>query len=860
MKCKFGLLSFVLILQFSCKNVSAPFGFTINDPNIIIDLIAEHPVITTPIGLTFDRQDHIYILESHTHSPPKDYDGPKGDKILKGVDKDMDGVPESWIVFAEGIEDGMNLACGSNNQIYVATKNSIVEYRDNDQDGVSDDSRTLLRMIKPDNVYDHAGILGIAIGPEDMIYVSRGNTGGQHWIVEGTDGTRIGGYGDGGNVFRCDAEGKKLEEIATGFWNPFDIKFIADGRLLLTDNDPDSRGPNRLIEVVPGGDYGYKSLYGGSGIHSFVAWNGELPGTLPYAAPLGEAPCGLLDASKSNLGSEFEKTILVNVWEENNIVKIPLKSYKSTVIGEPEVLVQGNSEFHPVAIQTNSKGDIFITDWVIRKYPNHGHGRIWKLSPRNKKDKELRDQVANSTISNRFTSENKNLDELLDMIRAGDVFEKAIARHHLIRRGDMEDILWMLSDRNDEIRLQALLLFFKGEEPLERLQLISLLNDSSKEIRKTALIYIGAKMRADMRGDLDRALYAGLIDTDLVETYLAAIAHIQPHFSNSLVNKTESISSDINRTLPESFLESMLTNVNVSQKSKAAILPFLSIDKTKTSLLIKLLENATEEAYQIALLKSFKFTKTTELERIAEGLVFDTRNASSVRILAIDYLQSDTEENCKAMLNSLDEKDESIHYAAIRFLCKCSFDNDVLEKISGLIESNAISGSKTGLSYWRKCKAESLQSMVDIESFESVVDETGNEAIGKMVFETAHYQCSTCHKINGWGGSFGPDLSNIGSSKSKSQLIQTILNPSEDIAPDWQTWFITDKNGDVHIGRQIDVHLDKAELMNVNGSFDEYEDPISYGVHDQSLMPEGLHQLMTPDEFKDLIAYMVSLN
>ncbi|MEZ4828028.1 MAG: hypothetical protein R3C61_17350 [Bacteroidia bacterium] len=50
------------------------------------------------------------------------------------------------------------------------------------------------------------------------------------------------------------------------------MKFTSDGRLLLTDNDPDSRGPNRLIEIVPGGDYGYQSLYGGSGIHPF--WRG----------------------------------------------------------------------------------------------------------------------------------------------------------------------------------------------------------------------------------------------------------------------------------------------------------------------------------------------------------------------------------------------------------------------------------------------------------------------------------------------------------------------------------------------------------------------------------------------------------
>ncbi|MEZ4849471.1 MAG: hypothetical protein R3B93_12805 [Bacteroidia bacterium] len=104
------------------------------------------------------------------------------------------------------------------------------------------------------------------------------------WQIKSMAGEMIEGYGDGGNVFRCKVDGTGLEEVATGFWNPFGLAFSAEGRLLL-DNDPDSRGPNRLIEVVPGGNYGYQSLYGRQPISSYLAWNGELPGTLRFAIP-----------------------------------------------------------------------------------------------------------------------------------------------------------------------------------------------------------------------------------------------------------------------------------------------------------------------------------------------------------------------------------------------------------------------------------------------------------------------------------------------------------------------------------------------------------------------------------------------
>jgi hypothetical protein len=80
-----------------------------------------------------------------------------------------------------------------------------------------------------------------------------------------------------------------------------------------------------------------------------------------------------------------------------------------------------------------------------------------------------------------------------------------------------------------------------------------------------------------------------------------------------------------------------------------------------------------------------------------------------------------------------------------------------------------------------------------------------------------------------------------------------------EIAPEWQAWFIVDQTGQKHIGRQIDVHEGRAELMNLSGEFDNYEAPIEFGVMENSIMPEGLHYTLSPQEFSDLIAYLESL-
>ena len=71
---------------------------------------------------------------------------------------------------------------------------------------------------------------------------------------------------------------------------------------------------------------------------------------------------------------------------------------------------------------------------------------------------------------------------------------------------------------------------------------------------------------------------------------------------------------------------------------------------------------------------------------------------------------------------------------------------------------------------------------------------------------------------------------------------------------------MVDQEGNTHLGRQIDVHLNNVELMNTTGGFDNFPKPRAYGVSNKSVMPEGLQNQITFEEFNDLIAYLVSLN
>jgi hypothetical protein len=94
----------------------------------------------------------------------------------------------------------------------------------------------------------------------------------------------------------------------------------------------------------------------------------------------------LVKTSLTNLPKDYQSGMLCTIWEESTIVRINFEEKGLSVSGDTEVIVKGGEDFRPVAFATNSKGDIYFTDWVKRYYPNHGRGRIWKLSAKEQKD------------------------------------------------------------------------------------------------------------------------------------------------------------------------------------------------------------------------------------------------------------------------------------------------------------------------------------------------------------------------------------------------------------------------------------------------------------------------------------------
>lgn len=364
------------------------------DPRLKIELFAEHPQIVTPTGLDVDHRGRVFAIESNTHFPPEGYKGHPTDRVLVMSDSDGNGKADKIVVFTDGLKFSMSVVvrpiwfpvASTKDQpqpkqsVYIATRREIFQFHDDDGDDKADREERIVHLDSKGD-YPHNGLAGFAIDALGWMYFGFGENLGADYKIIGSDGTTLSGGGEGGNIYRCRLDGSKLSQIATGFWNPHASCFDAFGRLFTVDNDADSRPPCRLLHVIPGGDYGYRFRNGRKGLHPFTAWNGEIPGTLPMVAGTGEAPSGILAYESDGLPEEYLGNLLVTSWGDHRIDRFRLHPKGTSFTSLAEPLITGGENFRPVGLATAPDGSLFCTDWVLRDYKLHGHGRIWRIAP-----------------------------------------------------------------------------------------------------------------------------------------------------------------------------------------------------------------------------------------------------------------------------------------------------------------------------------------------------------------------------------------------------------------------------------------------------------------------------------------------
>ncbi|MGV3772345.1 MAG: c-type cytochrome [Verrucomicrobiales bacterium] len=143
--------------------------------------------------------------------------------------------------------------------------------------------------------------------------------------------------------------------------------------------------------------------------------------------------------------------------------------------------------------------------------------------------------------------------------------------------------------------------------------------------------------------------------------------------------------------------------------------------------------------------------------------------------------------------------------------------------------------------------------------WEKILGNSGNAERGRRLFFSPQLACSKCHAAEGRGKAAGPEF--LGQSKSmlQVQLIEAIVDPSKQIDPKYQGFEIETKEGQTFTGLQAQQASDgSVEMLSMDGSIIQVDakDVETFRPLNNSLMPDGLVEGLSVEDFRDLLSYL----
>lgn len=770
-----------------------------------IESVRTEPDLVTPVGCCFDDRGRIFVIESHTHFPPDNYDGPKVDRIYLFADSDHDGSFDERTLFYEGGVATMGLAY-EQGSLYVVSRSKLRRLRDTNDDGKADEANDILTLETSAN-YPHNGLSSVAIGPNKKLYIGQGENFGASYRLIGK-GSEQRGCGEGGNIFSCKLDGSELRRYATGLWNPFGLCFDSRGDLWTVDNDPDSRPPCRLIRVMESGDYGFQFRFGRAGTNPLISWNGELPGTLGMEAGTGEAPCAVLP---------YQGKLLVTSWGENRLELFSADDPKKLDQISLKVPIQGDTMFRPVGLTAAPDGSFLMTDWVDRNYSAHSKGRLWKIT-----------SPDSSSLENKAVSRSLNATDIAAPGRSPQWEAKLKEQSRILALSQRADVLDMLPPAEKE-ELGYWLLACRWREWHEpnvdhsqkkRIRIEAAMQHTDRDIRRLAVRLAAETEDRRFINQLTDNLNRSELDEFEFSETVAAISYLE-----SLNDPSKEVGLRIARLVDA--IESPLT----SDAVKALAIKFLpaNADKPETSALSSLAQKS----------------RNSEIQK-QSILLLTTRRTDEATSTLLEVVKNQTiEDGVRAL-------------AMAGMSARKSSIGSELQSLSSTIKD----ASRLHAEWTRVMNANAVTpGLPNSESFDewwSKVGVGGDPQAGQRVFLRS--VCATCHAYAGRGSSLGPDLSTLKGTASRKKILESILYPAKEIGPLYLPWKILTTDGRSLVGVKLNaggVGTNLRYLTADGTTFElQLEDIEVQEPSSKSIMPEDAYKSLTLEELRDLLALL----
>lgn len=145
----------------------------------------------------------------------------------------------------------------------------------------------------------------------------------------------------------------------------------------------------------------------------------------------------------------------------------------------------------------------------------------------------------------------------------------------------------------------------------------------------------------------------------------------------------------------------------------------------------------------------------------------------------------------------------------------------------------------------------------------SPIDVSGGDARHGQDLFRGKANCAQCHTTFFTGGIIGPDLSDVARTRSQAAIYEAVTQPSKKVLRDYRGRRLVTRNGETIVGRYRNETPESVQILNREGNlwttYQKSDLQSDDTLRDESLMPDNLLAPLSPDEVKDLFAYLYSL-
>ncbi len=389
-------------------------------------VFAAEPMLINPVAFTFDEKGTVYVSETHRsgtsvldirrYMPMLEQDmaartvqdraqlildqfGKEGERELsiesevvrRLVDRNGDGVADESTEFAAGFNHALDgIASGvlaRDGKVWFTNIPHLWLLNGPDSNGKSTGRTSLSEGYGVRFGFSGHDLHGLIMGPDGMLYFSIGDRGAH---ATAKDGSMV-DTPDTGAVFRCWPDGTGLELIHSGLRNPQELAFDDFGNLFTGDNDSDQGDVERFVQVVEGGDSGWRVGYQHNPLGKAGPWNfeklwhprhvGQPAYLLPPIVNTADGPSGLVHYPGTGLPESFRDVFFMchfkGSYTNSGIYLYALDPEGASFKMRRQELFLGG--VLPTDVEFGPDSRIYFSDWILG-WDRPKKGRIYALT------------------------------------------------------------------------------------------------------------------------------------------------------------------------------------------------------------------------------------------------------------------------------------------------------------------------------------------------------------------------------------------------------------------------------------------------------------------------------------------------